>query len=131
MKDINFNYYRTDGGKKNRYKIQYDELLKVANIFHWIHELDEFEEPEEAEQQPNPIDDGVDYKTKYEIAMKRIAELEKVIKVEPEVEPEVIVVTKKKQIKAKPITKVKIVEQSENDLEKDLEELSNNILNLI
>ena len=62
MKEINFNYYRTDGGKKNRYKIQHEELLKVAKRFHWIHELDEFEEPDQLYMEAFP--EEIDYKSK-------------------------------------------------------------------
>lgn len=74
---------------------------------------------------PSPLDHGVisniDYKAQYEEAMKRIAQLEALVKpVQVVNEPEVVVVTKKKKK-----DNIKIVDESSNvsDLEKDLQNL--------
>jgi hypothetical protein len=43
LKNIGFNYYKSNG--VNFYKISKNELKTISDKFHWVHDLDEIEQP--------------------------------------------------------------------------------------
>ena len=80
LKEISINYYKTNGGTMNRYKVSHDDLLKISTKFKWVHDLDEFKKPTESFK-TELLDQGLEdeYKHKYEASQKQIQELERII----------------------------------------------------
>jgi hypothetical protein len=85
MKEIGIKFFRSDGGTINRYKVEHSELLKIANKFKWIHELDIFREDifvDDEVEEKSLLDQGVnepDYKKITEEQSKQIKDLQEQI----------------------------------------------------
>jgi hypothetical protein len=80
LREIGIDYYKTNGGMLNRFKVSFDDLMIIANKFKWIHDLDEFSKskvPINTDKLDNGLDD--EYKSKYESSQKQIQELERQI----------------------------------------------------
>jgi len=83
MKEIGIKFFRSDGGTINRYKVEHSELLKIANKFKWIHELDIFREDIFVDDEISLLDQGIieepDYKQIVEEQKKQIKDLQEQI----------------------------------------------------
>ena len=125
LKEVDINYYKTNGGMLNRYKISHEDLMKIAKKFKWIHDLDEFSKSNDTIN-TYKLDNGLDedFKKKYEASQKQIQELERQIEdlkkhnIEKS-EPEVIV-SKKKISQKKPSSKFDLFGDGIDELVKNI-----------
>lgn len=72
MRDVDFNYYASHG--INKYHIRLEKLKACATKYKWIHELDDYVEEEEVE---NETENVADLQTENEKLKKEIKELKK------------------------------------------------------
>ena len=131
LKEIDINYYKTNGGMLNRYKVSHEDLMKIAKKFKWIHDLDEFKkskEPVNTEKLDNGLDD--EYKTKYESSQKKIQELERQIE-ELKMQMAIPQVVEEINVSKKKITKKKQSSPFDlfGDAEDDFEAMTKAIIN--
>ena len=119
MREVDLDFKKTNG--HNHYKLKHVDLLKIAQKYNWISELDEYDETSAKNSDQNEFaelfineeeDDGMDYVEAYDIHQKKLKEQEELIRTLNSQLEELKNVKKtskkvKKELKDKKVRKVK------------------------